>query len=125
MHIYLVYPLRQIFYAALAIVLDLIQRDIRDQEEIPDCLNRRRTMHMRMRSVNRTWLMAVLLAGVMAGCRRERAGTTTTTPPGAVVAPRVSSANPANLFDCEPTNRKITAALTKALDPFTINAATL
>jgi len=81
-------------------------------------------MHMWMRSVNRTWLMAVLLAVVMAGCGREQAATTTTTPPGAVVAPRVSSANPANLFDCEPINRKITAAFTKAMDPLTINTAT-
>jgi len=82
-------------------------------------------MHMRMRSVNRTWLMAVLLAVVMAGCGREQGATTTTTPPPpAVVAPQVSSTNPPNLFDCEPINRKITAAFTKAMDPLTITTAT-
>lgn len=164
-------------------------------------------MHMRMRSVNGTWLMAILLAVVMAGCGREQAATTAPTltsinpnsgaqgqspavtltgsgfasgatinlsgtgitassvtvvsstqitatfaitasaPPvsqnvtvttagqttnavtftvtaGAGGAPRVSSVNPANLFDCEPTNRKITAAFTKAMDPLTITTAT-
>src|SRR4029077_12324693 len=82
-------------------------------------------MHMRMRGVNRTWLMAVLLAVVMAGCGREQGATTTTTPPpAAVVAPQVSSTNPPNLFDCEPINRKITAAFTKPMDPLTITTAT-
>jgi len=36
-------------------------------------------MHMRTRSVNRTWLMAILLAVVMAGCGREQAATTAST----------------------------------------------
>jgi Ice-binding-like/Bacterial Ig-like domain/IPT/TIG domain len=40
------------------------------------------------------------------------------------IAPTVSSTNPANFFDCEPINRKITAAFAKAMDPTTINAAT-
>ena len=43
---------------------------------------------------------------------------------GAGGAPVVSSTNPANLFDCEPVNRKITAAFTKPMDPLTITTAT-
>jgi hypothetical protein len=161
-------------------------------------------MHMRMGGVHRTWLMAILLAVVMAGCGREQAANTAPTltsinpnsgaqgqsaavtltgsgfasgatinlsgtgitvsgttvvsstqitasfavaanaAPGAQnvtvttagtttnavtftvtgTAPSVSSTNPANLFDCEPINRKITAAFTTAMDPTTINAAT-
>jgi len=61
---------------------------------------------------------------VLAGCGREQAASTTTTPPPTVVAPQVSSTNPANFFDCEPINRKITAAFTKAMDPLTITTAT-
>jgi hypothetical protein len=161
-------------------------------------------MQMRMRSVNGTWLVAILLAVVMAGCGREQAANTAPTltsinpnsgaqgqsaavtltgsgfasgatinlsgagitvsgttvvsstsitasfavaanaAPGAQnvtvtsggtttnavtftvtgTAPSVSSTNPANLFDCEPINRKITAAFTTAMDPLTINTAT-
>ena len=164
-------------------------------------------MHMRTRRVNRTWLMAILLGVVMAGCGREQAATTAPTltsiransgaqgqsmsvtltgtgfasgatinlsgtgitssnvavasstqitasfavaanaPPvsqnvtvttagtttnaqtftvtaGAGGAPKVSSVNPPNLFDCEPINRKITAAFSKAMDPLTITPAT-
>ncbi len=54
------------------------------------------------------------------------AGTTTNAQTFTVtgIAPRVSSTNPANFFDCVPINRKITAAFTKAMDPLTITTAT-
>jgi hypothetical protein len=54
------------------------------------------------------------------------AGTTTNAVTFTVtgIAPRVSSTNPANLFDCVPINRNITAAFTTAMDPLTINTAT-
>ena len=71
-----------------------------------------------------------LLLGLMmflGGCGREQAASVAKTPtatPGAGAAPQVSSVNPANLFDCEPINRKITAAFSKAMDPLTITTAT-
>src|ERR1700731_1977975 len=71
-----------------------------------------------------------LLLGVMmflGGCGREQAASVAKTAPvtpGAGSAPQVSSVNPANLFDCEPINRKITAAFSKAMDPLTITTAT-
>jgi hypothetical protein len=70
--------------------------------------------------------MALLLGFFMflAGCGREQASSKAQNSPAIVVAPRVSSTNPPNLFDCEPINRKITAAFTKAMNPLTINTAT-
>jgi len=71
-----------------------------------------------------------LLLGLMmflGGCGREQAASVAKTAPvtpGAGGAPQVSSVNPANLFDCEPINRKITAAFSKAMDPLTITTAT-
>jgi len=165
-------------------------------------------MHTRTRSVNRIWLMAILLTVVMAGCGREQAATTASTlstisptsgaqgqsvnvtltgtgfasgatinlsgtgitvsnttvvsstqitatfviaasaPPVAQnvtvatagttivfpnddqtftvtgVAPQVSSTNPSNFLICEPINREITVAFTKAMNPLTITTAT-
>jgi len=56
------------------------------------------------------------------------AGITTNSQPFTVTAgvggaPAVSSTNPTNLFDCEPINRKITAAFSKPMDPLTISTA--
>jgi hypothetical protein len=74
---------------------------------------------------NKMWsrtLGVALLLGLfifLAGCGREQDASSLTP-----IAPRVSSTNPANLFGCEPINRKITAAFTKAMDPLTITSAT-
>ncbi len=40
------------------------------------------------------------------------------------VAPQVSSTNPSNFLICEPINREITVAFTKAMNPLTITTAT-
>jgi Ice-binding-like/Bacterial Ig-like domain len=85
----------------------------------------RNFQHSKMwsRGLGMAFLLGLFM--VLAGCGREQAASTTTTPPPpTVVAPQVSSTNPANLFDCEPINRKITAAFTKAMDPLTITTAT-
>jgi hypothetical protein len=85
---------------------------------------------MRNLQLNKMWSrslgMALLLGFFMflAGCGREQASSKAQNSPAIVVAPRVSSTNPPNLFDCEPINRKITAAFTKAMNPLTINTAT-
>ncbi len=85
---------------------------------------------MRNLQLNKMWPqslgMALLLGFFMflAGCGREQASSKAQNSPATVVAPRVSSTNPPNLFDCEPINRKITAAFTKAMNPLTINTAT-
>jgi hypothetical protein len=85
---------------------------------------------MRNLQLNNMWSrslgMALLLGFFMllAGCGREQASSKAQNSPAIVVAPRVSSTNPPNLFDCEPINRKITAAFTKAMNPLTINTAT-
>jgi hypothetical protein len=63
----------------------------------------------------------------LGGCGREQAASVAKTAPvtpGAGSAPQVSSVNPANLFDCEPINRKITTAFSKAMDFLTITTAT-
>jgi Ice-binding-like/Bacterial Ig-like domain len=85
---------------------------------------------MRNLQLNKMWsrsLGIALLLGFfmfLAGCGREQASSKAQNSPAIVVAPRVSSTNPPNLFDCEPINRKITAAFTKAMNPLTINTAT-
>src|ERR1700680_165620 len=101
----------------------------------PSWVNRTKSEESQMRNFQLKKICAqglgsALLLGLMmllGGCGREQAAGVAKTPtvtPGAGGAPQVSSVNPANLFDCEHTNRKITAAFSKAMDPLTITTAT-